>query len=105
MDTNTLILLVVVLFVVVVLAAIFIFPRVKANIKGPAGLGLDLDASNDKQPTQPGIQLKDVTAKKGNVGVTNEMGSGIAAGDLKAGQDVTVTNKQPQGNAHPKAKR
>ncbi len=104
MNTNTLILLVVVLFVVVILAAFFIFPHVRAHIHSPAG-DLDVDASNDKQPSQPGIQLKDVTAKKGNVGVTNEMGSGIAAGNLKAGQDVTVTNKQPQGNARPKAKR
>ena len=105
MDTNTLIFLVVVLFVVVILAAIFIFPRVKANLKGPAGLGLDLDASNDKQPSQPGVQIKDAKAKSGSVRATDETGHGVTLDNVQAGKDIKATNKQPQEGGRPKAKR
>jgi hypothetical protein len=105
MDTNTLIFLVVVLFVVVVLAAIFIFPRVKANLKGPAGLGLDLDASNDKQPSQPGIQIEGAKAKSGSIQATNETGQPIVMKDVEAGKDIKAVNKQSTAGTGPKAKR
>jgi hypothetical protein len=105
MDTNTLILLVVILFAVVVLAAIFIFPRVKANIKGPAGLGLDLDASNDKQSSQPGVQIKGAKAKSGSIQATDETGQGVALNDVQAGKDINAVNKLAAKDAHPKAKR
>jgi hypothetical protein len=105
MDTNTLIFLVVVLFAVLVLAAILIFPRVKANLKGPAGIGLDLDASNDKQPSQPGVQIKGAKAKSGSVQATDETGHGVTLDNVQAGKDIKATNKQPQKDGHPKAKR
>jgi hypothetical protein len=105
MDTNTLIFLVVVLFAVLVLAAIFIFPRVKANLKGPAGLGLDLDASNDKQPSQPGVQIEGAKAKSGSIQATDETGQRIVMKDVEAGKDIKATNKQPQKDGRPKAKR
>ena len=106
MDTNTMIVLVIALFAVIVLAAFIIYrQRARVNIKGPGGLGLGLDAYNDKQPSAPGIQMEDAKAVKGSVRASNEMGDGVAMRRVEAGQDIEATNKQPKGDNRPKEKR
>jgi hypothetical protein len=105
MDTNTLILLVVVvaLFVLLVLAAILIFPRVKANLKGPAAIGVGVDDPNDQPLAPPGAIVEDAKSTEGNVRSIDEQGGGAVVRRAKAKGDIEAINKNPIENNHPKA--
>lgn len=71
--------------------------RGKGKIKGPWGMGLDVEGSNEQPPTR----VKGVEAG-GNVRVTETGGCGVDASKLKAKGDVGISSSASGGTPPPK---
>ncbi|TAK92733.1 MAG: hypothetical protein EPO07_19145 [Verrucomicrobia bacterium] len=71
--------------------------RGKGKIKGPWGTGIDVEGSNEPQPTR----VKEVEAG-GNVRVTESSGRGVDASRLKAQGDVEISSSSSGGTSPPK---
>jgi hypothetical protein len=71
--------------------------RGKGKLKGPWGMGLDVEGSNEAQQTR----VKDVEAG-GNVRVAETGGRGVDASKLKAGGDVDISSSSGGGTSPPK---
>jgi hypothetical protein len=69
----------------------------RGKIKGPWGTGLEVEGSNEPQPTR----IKDVEAG-GNVRVSETGGRGVDASKLKAGGDVEISSSSSGGMSPPK---
>jgi hypothetical protein len=94
MDTNIVVVVVISLFAVIVITIFIIYHQcTKANTKGE--IGLRLDVSNDKLPIVPSLWIEDVTAQKGIVQATNEIGHGVTLRRVQTGTDIEASNKQP----------
>lgn len=92
--TDNTTILIIALFAVIIIAAFLVFrQRAKVSIDRT---GLKIDASNE--PT-PGVKADGVTAK-GTVNARDELGGGVDAKNIKAGQDVNLINTTKQ---NPKA--
>ena len=103
MDTNTLLLWIIGIFaVVVIIALLFYRSRAKAEIKGPFGTGVTIDASNDPPPapTPPGVSMTDVKAGK-DATATNKTGGGVTMQTIDAKGNVTATAENPTGPKAP----
>ena len=69
----------------------------KGEFKGPFGMGLKVEGSNEPQRTR----VKDVEAG-GNVRVAETDGRGVDASKLKAGGDVDISSSSGGGPSPPK---
>jgi len=98
MDATTLaVTLVIIIFALIVTAAFLVFrQRGRVNIKGPMGTGLELDASNDPPPSQPGVEGKRIKTK-GGVRADDHTGRGATLEDVDAGDDVLLSSSPPPG--------
>ena len=98
MDKTTAIVVVLGILALVFVAFFAVFrKRGKGKIKGPWGMGLDVEGSNESQPTR----VKDVEAG-GNVRVNESGGRGVDASKLKAQGDVEISSSASGGTSPPK---
>lgn len=100
MDTNTVI--VIAILAIVLLVALFIFRRVKAGIKGPLGIGVDVDASNESPTPVPGARVTGSESRKGCIRAEAKGGSAEVL-DSKAEQDIVASSEITGESEHPKA--
>jgi hypothetical protein len=62
----------------------------KGKIKGPWGMGIDVEGSNETTP-QPGVDIKDAQSG-GSIRVKDATGKGVVAQKLKADGDIEVSS-------------
>lgn len=67
--------------------------RGKGKIKGPWGMGVEVEGSNEGE-NQPCVSVKDAEAK-GNIRATDATGKGVHAERLKSGADIEVSSSPP----------
>ena len=83
-------------FALLAIAAFQVFrQRAKLKIKGPAGVGFDLDASNDQKAA---IRMEDVSSEDGGFSGTDLTGRGFDGKKIHAKKDirVKVESKSPK---------
>lgn len=104
MDTNTSTVIIIALFAVVVIVALILFRnRIKANIQGPGGMGMGIDASNEQPLATDALQINDAKSRQGGLDATNETGGTMSVNRVEVDKDIKVTNKQPRKDGSPKA--
>lgn len=102
MDSSTMTILVIVIFALVALAAFMRFGRrVKVGIKGPGGIGLDVDASNEPAPLSPGVRIHDVKSRSGGLTAMDQTGR-VDVERAEVEKDINVTSAPPRGDVDPK---
>jgi len=100
MDKITAIVIVMGILALVVVAFFAVFrSKGKAKIKGPWGMGVDVEDSN--QP--PGVKIKSAQAG-GSIHVESTGPGGVDLNRVKADGDITATNSPGGGQPPPKAK-
>jgi hypothetical protein len=93
MDTTTAAVIVVSVFaLLVIFLAVRFKGRLKGGIKGPAGTGVDFDASNPQATTTPGVRMDGVKSRAGNIHATDRTGRGADVRNAEAYGDVDVTS-------------
>jgi hypothetical protein len=99
MDTTTAAVTVVAVFaLLVIFLALRFRGGLKGGIKGPAGTGVDFDASNPKPTTTTGVKMDSVKSHAGNIRATDRTGRGADVRNAEAYGDVDATS-----DPHPKA--
>jgi hypothetical protein len=82
--------------VVIIVAAIAFRHRLRASIKGPGRMSMEMDATNPSP--RPGVQAKNITSRRGGFTATDETGRGTDVDTVDAYKDVTMTTRLPQEN-------
>ena len=105
MNTTTIVIIAILACIVV---AAFLVYRSKATVslKGPAGIGLEIDASNQPStaptPPQPGVQIEDATSKRGGILAEDQTGKGTVVRRVEVQDDIIATSTPPK-DTPPKA--
>ena len=90
-------LLVVVLLALVAIFAFTVFrKRAKVSMKGPAGTGLDIDASNESAAAAPGVSVKDAKSRSGGLVAEDATGRGAEVEKVRVEGDIKVTSAPPK---------
>jgi len=98
MDKTTAIVVVFGILALVFVAFFAVFRnKGKGKLKGPWGIGLHVEGSNEPQQTR----VKGIEAG-GNVRVTETGGRGVDASKLKASGDVEISSSSSGGTSPPK---
>ncbi len=104
MDTNTLLLIVVLVFAVIVIASFLIFrQRGKAEIHGPFGTSLKLNASNDRQILPPAVNVQDARSSEGGLLAEDKTGRGVNVARVDVKKDILASSESPAEKPDPKA--
>jgi len=104
MSTNEMLLLVVVILAIIVLASFLVFRRrARVKMKGPGGVSLDLDASNEQPAPRPGVEAEDIKSRHGGLVAEDDAGRGVKVKGVDVDKDVQLTNKPPKEDSNPKA--
>jgi hypothetical protein len=103
MDTQTASLIgLCILVLLVIFLAVRFAGRIKAAIKGPGGLSLDVDASNPEPTATPGVRLDGVKSRAGGIQAIDRTGRGADVRNSEAYGDVHATS-DPNPKAEPPA--
>ena len=105
MDTTAIVIIAILACIVV--AAFLVYRiRAKVSLKGPAGIGLEIDASNQPAaaptPSQPGVHIEDATSKKGGILAEDQTGKGAVVKRVEVQDDIIATSTLPK-DTPPKA--
>ena len=102
MSNTTMGVLVVLVFGLVIVAVIQVFrQKIKAKVKGPGGLGLEVDASNTAPPPVAAVRVEDVKSRSGGLVAQDDTGRGADVKKVDVERDVHVTSAPPKDD--PKA--
>jgi len=102
MSNATMAVVVVVIFALVIVAVVQIFrQKVKAKIKGPGGLALEVDASNTTPAPVAAVRVEDVKSRSGGFVAQDATGRGADVKKVEVEGEVRITSALP--NADPKA--
>jgi len=105
MDTTTSV--VVAILACIVVAAFLVYrSKARVSLKGPGGVGLEIDASNQPQtgaaaPT-PGVQIEDAKTTGGGILAEDQTGKGAAIRHVEAKGDILASSTPPKDGG-PKA--
>ncbi|HEX9941114.1 MAG TPA: hypothetical protein VGG03_03795 [Thermoanaerobaculia bacterium] len=103
MDTQTVALLAVAIFVLLVVFIAGRFRRgIKADIKGPLGTGLSVEASNPDSPANPGVRVEGARSQAGGLKAADRTGRGADVKNVDTYGDIDVTSA-PNPKAEPPA--
>jgi hypothetical protein len=93
MDTTTAVIIVIAIFALIIVAAFLRYrQRGGAEINGPFGTKLKVQASNDPPPQMAGISAKGITSREGGVLAEETLGRGIEAENVDAKGDVLLSS-------------
>jgi hypothetical protein len=99
MDNPIMIVLVIVVFALVVIAAYQHYrKRVKVKIHGPAGTGLELEASDESATPAPGVKVTDAKSRGGGLTAKDETGRGVEVSKVEVERDITATSAPPKSD-------
>lgn len=82
------------IFGVVIIVALIKRNRVRASIKGPGGVGLDLETSNESEKSPGGVRMTHVKAGR-DVAAHDRVGGGVSMNRVEAGRDIDATSENP----------
>ena len=74
----------------------------KGKIKGPFGIGLDVEGSNQAAP-DPAVTVKDATSRKGGLSADDATGRGANVERVDVESDIRVSSSAPWDKKPPKA--
>jgi hypothetical protein len=101
MDTT--IVIIIAIFALVVVVAFLLFrQRAKASIKGPGGMGVEIDASNQPDQPVPGVKVKDAKSRGGGLVADDQTGRGADVERVEVQDDILVSSTPPGEGADPK---
>lgn len=101
LDNSTLV--VIVLAAVIIVVALIFRQKIRLFLKGPGGTELNLDASNQRAITLPGVNITDVKAGESNLRAHDRTGRGANVQRVnKVEGDIDVTVTPPPSNTPPK---
>ena len=105
MDTSAIV-IIAILACIIVAAFLVYRSRARVSLKGPLGTGLEIDASNQPPatggpqaaptPPQPGVQIEDAKAKRGDIVLDDQTGKGAVGRRLEAGKDILASSALPK---------
>lgn len=101
MEGNAAIIVVGIFAFVIIVVALIYRKSLKASIKGPGGLGLDVEASNESGKAQGGVQMTGVKAGR-DIAADDRTGGGVSMNQVEAGQDVQATSEDSGASPPPK---
>jgi hypothetical protein len=103
MDKMTVIVIVLAILALVFIAFFAVFRnKGKGKIKGPFGMGIQVEGVNDPPPAT-GVRIKDAQAG-GDILADNKGAGGVDLEKVKAARNITATNAPSQGQSPPKAR-
>src|SRR5215218_935296 len=103
MDSQTLAVAVAGIFVLLVIfIALRYRNRIKAGIKGPFGMGVDVEASNDQTAPNPGVTVSGAKSRAGGLRAEDRTGRGATVQDVETYGDIQVSS-DPGPKAEPPA--
>jgi hypothetical protein len=103
MDSPKLAVVVAGIFVLLVIfIALRYRSRIKAGIKGPFGMGVDVEASNDQPAPHPGVTVAGAKSHAGGLRAEDRTGRGADVKDVDTYGDIQVTS-DPNPKAEPPA--
>jgi hypothetical protein len=101
-DNSVMMVVVIGMFaIVLIVVALFFRQRIKAKIKGPAGLSLEVDGTNAPPSSTPGVRVEAVTSRRGGLVAEDATGRGAEVKKADVEQDIRVSSTPPKGD--PKA--
>jgi len=104
MDTTAIV--IIAIFACIIVAAFLVYrSRAKVSVKGPAGIGLEINASNEPPaapPPAPGVQIEDATSTRGGILAEDQTGKGALVRRVVVQDDIIATSAPPKDTA-PKA--
>jgi hypothetical protein len=104
MDATAAGVLIVIVFALIIIAGFVVYPRIRANIKGPLGTGLEINGTpNETPPNQAAIKAEDVTSHKGGLLADDRTGRGVDVSRVEVEDDVLLSSAPPQAPTNPKA--
>lgn len=104
MDKNTAIVVVMGILALVVVAFFAVFRnKGKAKIKGPWGMGINVEGSNEPSNV-PGVKIEDAKSSAGSLIAEDNTGRGAEAKRIEAHGDIRVTSTPTSEGTGPKAK-
>jgi hypothetical protein len=90
---ETVAIVVAIFAVVVIVVAVAFRQQIKTVIKGPGGMGLELDASN---PTlRPGVEVTDAKSRRGGLTAEDQTGRGAAVRQVEVEKDIRASSTPP----------
>lgn len=95
---------VIVLIVAVVAVAVIVRSRqgIKLELKGPAGIGLDVSASNPEPLSSAGVTMDRVRSTSGTITAEDNTGRGADMRNAEAYGDIRASSSTPNRDSHPK---
>ena len=97
----TIVVVVAIFGLIVIVVARSFGKQIKASIKGPAGLSLDVEASGEPSPAEGGVRIEGAKAGR-DVSAEDATGKGAVLKDVDAGRDAKATSTKA-GDARKKA--
>ena len=103
MDPQTVALIAVAIFaLVVIFLGLRYRGRLKADIKGPLGTGMSVDASSPERSATPGVKVEGARSRAGGLQAADRTGRGADVKDVETYGDINVTS-DPNPKAEPPA--
>jgi hypothetical protein len=97
MNSATMAVLVIVLFALVIVAVVQVFrQKIKAKVKGPAGMSLEVDASNAPPVPVAAVRVEDIKSRSGGLVAEDATGRGVDVKKVEVERDVRVTSSPPK---------
>lgn len=91
MDNGTVI--VVAILAIIIVAVLIVFRhRIQIALKGPGGIGLDVNASNKSDSVRPGVTVEDAESRHGGLSATDNTGHGAEVRRVVTEKDILITS-------------
>ena len=100
LDTNSII--VIAAAIVVIIGFLLFRQRNRVSVRGPMGIGLEVEGSNDPPPVPTSVKTGDIESAKGGATLEAEGEAMVESGDIKANKDVRVSAKSSAKESDPK---
>jgi hypothetical protein len=105
MDVNSVTVIVIAIFAIVIALVLVTFRRrATVGLKGPLGMRLDVDASNEPMPGQAGVRVTDALSHGGGLRAADLTGRGAEVERVETEGDIEVSSAQGS-DLNPKAAR
>lgn len=102
MDNTTIIIVIAIFALVIIVVAILFRGKIRASIKGPGGLGVDVEAANEPRQPAGGATIKGARSHGGGVEALDHTGQGASITDAEAEKDIRAVTEYGREQTDPK---
>ena len=97
MDTTSVI--IIAIFALIAVAGFLVFrKRGKVEVKGPLGIELKLDASNEQSAPSPAVKIDGAKSKAGGLAAEDNTGRGVDVKNIEVKDDIFVSSTPPKND-------